>query len=455
MKKVEKLIVMAVLLLAGIAFCGAASAESKITVSFAPDNLPVNGGFSAVITLKLKQAAQRDLEIPLTCKETGESLQVRIPAGSLEGTAEYQTQAVNKIENRTFSAEDGDGYTVRNKCALRVLPLPKAVFAASLNFGYVGKDSSVAITFKNPAYVVRGSTFQLRDQYGNVLAEKTWNSGDGRRTFQVPVTPQITGKRMLSVWLNGVKVSEQDGYAAFTDMARHAVRQVETDQPLVAITLDCGWYGQQMPDILPILKKNDVHCTFFMTGFFIRTFTKEAQDALNDGHEIGNHSNSHPKMAEQKAKINRVSQLTVPIKNAKELLGVTPRLFRPPYGDYDKELMALCRAEGMEIIIWTVDSHDWDDQNGYTDPEKVWKRVAKKIEPGYIFLFHLDGKATPTVLERLIPYIQDELGYKCVTVSELLAAGGLDLPPLPDDGADMWMEEDPNEDVMPENPDRG
>ena len=56
-------------------------------------------------------------------------------------------------------------------------------------------------------------------------------------------------------------------------------------------------------------------------------------------------------MAAQKNKINRLNQLAVPNKNAKERLGVVPRVFRPPYGDYDKELMALCRAEGMEIII--------------------------------------------------------------------------------------------------------
>ncbi len=458
MRNAKKLILAATLLLALVLLAGAAYADAKTTVSFSPETVSVNGGFTGTITMKIKKALDSDLEIPLTCKETGETLTLRIPAGSLEGTVDYPTESVEKAVSRTFTAEDGEGYTVRNKGTVKVLPMPKAVFASKVYFGYAGKESTITITFKNPSNCVKGSVFQLRDQDGNVLAEKSWNSFDGKRAFKVTVTPETTGKRLLSVWMNGIKISEKNGYGAFTDMSRHAVRQVETDQKLVAITLDCGWYGRQMDDILPILEKYDIHCTFFMTGFFIRTFTEEARAAVAAGHEIGNHTNLHPKMAQNKAKIDRLSQLAIPNKNAKELLGVTPRVFRPPYGDYDKEVMALCRAEGMEIIIWSVDSHDWDYHNtkyNYKDPDVVFKRVTKKIEPGWIFLFHLDGKATPAVLDRLIPYLQDELGYKCVTVSELLAAGGLDLPPLVEEGTDEFIEEDPNQDVIPADAEEG
>jgi len=191
-----------------------------------------------------------------------------------------------------------------------------------------------------------------------------------------------------------------------------------------------------------------------MTGFFIRTFTQETKDAVAAGHEIGNHTNLHPKMATGTKKINRLQELAVPNKYAEELLGVRPRLFRPPYGDYDREVMALSRAEGMEIIIWTVDSHDWDVRGGY-DVEKVWKRVTRKIEPGYIILFHLDGKPTPEVLDRLIPYIQDELGYKCVTVGELLASGGMELPRVVEEGTGDFYEEDPNQDAVPADASEG
>ena len=451
----KKLLAAAFLILALLAVC-AAGAETKPAVSFAKTSGSVNGGFTYTITMKTKTAQSADLEIPLTCKETGESLSITIPAGKTEGTAEYSPERVEKTVSRTFIPAEGEAYTLRDKSfTLKVLPLPAAQFYSQVNFGYVGRTSTINIKFANPSSFVKGTTLQLLDQDGNVLSERSWSSGEGLHGFKVDVTKEITGKRLLSVWMGDYKISEKNGYGAFTDLAVKAVRQVPTQEKLVAITLDCGWYGRQMDDILPILKKYDVHCTFFMTGFFIRTFTEEAKAALADGHEVGNHTNTHPKMAAQKKKINRLNQLAVPNKNAKELLGVTPRLFRPPYGDYDKELMALCRAEGMEVIIWSVDSHDWDTRGGYAkDPNKVFKRVTKKVEPGWIFLFHLDGKPTPAVLDRLIPYLQEQ-GYKCVTVSELLASGGMELPPLVEEGTEEFLEEEPDQDVIPANASEG
>jgi peptidoglycan/xylan/chitin deacetylase (PgdA/CDA1 family) len=415
-------LVLCLLLIAGLALAEDAS------VSFTKQNGSVNGGFPFTFSLTLRKAVEQDLDVLLQCKETGEELTVHIPSGSKEGTVQYETDLVTKNETRNFTIQDGEGYTAKSKnFALKVVTLPKAKFYNSVIFGYVGKTTTVNILFENPSSVLKGTTVQLRDQNGTVLDEKTWNSGDGLRPFKVNVTRDLIDRRVLSVWMGDYKISEKYGYGAFTDMSDEPVRKVATDQPLVAITLDCGWYGRQMPDILPILEKNNVHCTFFMTGFFIRTFTQEARDAVAAGHEIGNHTNLHPKMAKDKAKINRVTELTSTNDAAVELLGVRPRLFRPPYGDYDREVIALSRAEGMEIIIWTEDSHDWDVTNGY-DFDKVWKRVTKKIEPGYILLFHLDGKSTPAVLEKLLPYIQEELGYKCVTVSELLASANMRIP---------------------------
>ena len=444
----KKPILILGILLILILLAGTACAE-KTVVSFAKTSGAVTGGFTYTITMKARKAPEQDLEIPLTCKETGESLVVKIPAGEKEGSAQYPTELAERTHSVTFTAESGEAYTVKPAAfSLKIIVLPKAKFYNALTFGYVGKTATVNVVFSNPKAVIKGSTFQLRDQDGNVLDERTWNSGEGIHHFKVPVTKELATKRLFSVWMGDYKISEKSGYGAFADMSTKAVRQVQTDQPLVAITLDCGWYGRQMPLILPVLKKYDVHCTFFMTGFFIRTFTKEAKDAIADGHEIANHTNFHPKMAKEKRKINRLQQLAVPNKNAVELLGVRPRLFRPPYGDYDQELMALCRAEGMEIILWSVDSHDWDVRHGY-DVEKVWKRVTRKIEPGYIILFHLDGKPTPEVLDRLIPYIQDELGYKCVTVCELLASGGMELPPVIEEGTEEFYEEDTTPDVIP------
>ena len=442
----KKLILLLCVLLASLLILSAAFADTA-SVRFAKSSGQVNGGFTYTLTMKVKKAAEQDLVIPLTCKENGDKLTVTIPAGSTEGTAEYMTQPVEKSTSLTFTAEPGEGYSLKSdKFTLKVLSLPKVKFGRSIYFGYAGRTATINITFTNPGNVVRGSVFQLRNQHGTVLCEKSWSSGSGSHSFQVQVTPEMNGKNLLSVWLGDYKISEKNGYGAFTDLSRKAVRTIPTTEPWVAITLDCGWYGDQMPLVLPTLEKYGAHCTFFMTGFFIRTFTKEALNAIEGGHEIANHTNFHPKMAKNKRKINRLNQVAIPNQDAQKLLGVRPRLFRPPYGDYDEETMALVRAEGMEIIIWTVDSHDWDKKYDYN---KIWKRVTKSIKPGDIILFHLNGHHTPAILEKLIPYIQDELGYKCVTVSELLASAGMDLPPLVEEGTDEFLEPEKEQDTIP------
>ena len=441
-------LVLVLALLGLFLFVLPAQADAVPAVSFVKTGGSVTGGFPYTLSMKAKKPLDQDLDIPVLIQETGETVTVRIPAGAKEGSAEIATQVVEKTATWNLKAAESADYSIQtNKFTLKVTPLPQAEFYTSVSFGYAGKTSTINIKFKNPNNVHRGSTFQLRDQEGNVLDERTWNSGEGLHGFQVKVTPEIASRRVFSVWMGDYKVNEKDGYGAFTDLSKKAVRFVETDQPYVAVTLDCGWYGDQMPLVLPILEENNAKATFFMTGFFLRTFTKEAIAARDAGHEIGNHTNLHPKMAAQKKKINRMSQLVTPNKNAKELLGVTPRVFRPPYGDYDKEVMALSRAEGMEIIIWTVDSHDWDRSYDY---DKIWKRVTKEIKPGYIILFHLNGTHTPAILKELIPYIQNDLGLKCVTVSELLASGGMELPPLVDsDASDAFADDSPDQDVIP------
>ena len=82
----------------------------------------------------------------------------------------------------------------------------------------------------------------------------------------------------------------------------------------------------------------------------------------------------------------------------------------------------------MEICLWTIDSKDWDWN---TKADAVLRRVQKDITPGTIILFHLDGYFTPEVIRQAIPYYMDTLGLRLVPVTELMAAGGLTLPPSP------------------------
>ena len=194
----KKLVLAVFLFLLLAAVVCTAGAEAKPAVSFAKSGGSVNGGFSCTITMKVKSAQETDMVIPLSCKETGEVLTLTIPAGKTEGTVDYSPEEVDKTVSRTFVPAEGDNYTLRDKSfTLKVLPLPAAQFYSKVNFGYVGRTSTINIKFANPSCFVKGTTLQLRDQDGNVLAEKSWSSGEGLHGFKVTVTKEMTGKKLL------------------------------------------------------------------------------------------------------------------------------------------------------------------------------------------------------------------------------------------------------------------
>ena len=98
--------------------------------------------------------------------------------------------------------------------------------------------------------------------------------------------------------------------------------------------------------------------------------------------------------------------------------GITPRLFRCPYGEYDDHVIQTVRELGMEPIQWSVDSLDW---KGLSAGE-ITQRVLDKIQPGSIVLFHNAAEHTPEALPGILDALQAR-GYRIVPVSELLLEG--------------------------------
>lgn len=296
-----------------------------------------------------------------------------------------------------------------------------------------GETARVKITVSRQG---TGKTaMELRNQRGEVLATRDYKAGTKEFVFSFTPTEDQEGGHELSVWCDDVKVSNEDAFLAVTDMHRKVITKVETDQKLMCITIDCAFVGGPTDQFLEILDKYGIKCTFFMTGQFVEKFTEQALKIRDAGHEIGNHSVSHPHMLEKDNLDSWAYQVRHAAEIIRENLGVNPRLFRPPFGEFNWKITSFARAEGMETCLWTVDSHDWDTKFSRA-PEKVIKRITKTkgpsmIDNGVIILFHLDGFNTPSILDEMIPRYQ-EMGYTLVTVSELLAAGGRELPALPE-----------------------
>ena len=305
--------------------------------------------------------------------------------------------------------------------------LPKMQFPAANYVAYINYDFSIQMDVRTSGSLQSAKTMELRDQNGRVWASKDFKPGAQSFTFKMALDESHEGGFDLAVFCGDVQVSTNTAYVAVTDKHRKAIQTLETDEPYMAITFDCAYVDTPTDEILAILDEFGIKCTFFMTGEFVQTFPESAKKIAAAGHEIACHSLSHPHLLSYHLDM-RFKQVRRNVEIIQETLGVNPRLFRPPFGEFDVTISAPARAEGMEICLWTIDSKDWKYE---VKAPEVLKRVTKDITPGTIILFHLDGYFTPEVIREAIPYYQNELGLNLVPVTELMEKAGRELPASP------------------------
>lgn len=189
----------------------------------------------------------------------------------------------------------------------------------------------------------------------------------------------------------------------------------DADQKEIAISFDATWGADYTADILRILDEYNIKTTFFLCGRWIKEYPDKTRMIAEHGHEIGNHSLTHPHMAQiSKAQIEREVMETH--KLIEQVTGQQSRLFRCPFGEYNNQVIRTCRELGYLVIQWDVDSLDW---RAYADAEFIFNRVTKRVKPGSIVLFHNNGAHTAEALPRIIEHLQQQ-GYKILPISELL-----------------------------------
>jgi len=195
------------------------------------------------------------------------------------------------------------------------------------------------------------------------------------------------------------------------------IYRVETQEKKVAISFDAAWGSDITPKLLETLKKHNIKTTFFLVEFWMDKYPEMTRRIAQEGHEIGNHSATHPNMGSL-SKQEIIKEITVTHNKIKELTGQNATLFRPPFGDYSNTLITTCNELGYHVIQWDVDSLDWKDLSA----SAIFDRVIHQIKPGSIVLFHNNGKHTAEALEPIINEIHKQ-GYKIVPISELLIKG--------------------------------
>lgn len=192
------------------------------------------------------------------------------------------------------------------------------------------------------------------------------------------------------------------------------IYSVDREDKVVSISFDCAWGTEHTDDILKALKVSDVRATFFMVEFWTEKYEDFVKKIDEAGHEIGTHSSTHSYMSKQNAEDIKM-ELKTSSEAIEKVTGKKVELFRPPYGDYDDELVKTASELGFYTIQWDTDSLDWKDLSA-TD---IAMRVINKVQSGSIILMHNNGlhtaEAVPIILETL-----KTKGYTFVPIGELI-----------------------------------
>ena len=190
------------------------------------------------------------------------------------------------------------------------------------------------------------------------------------------------------------------GYsAAFANKREVPIYNVDRQDNYVSISFDAAWGADKTRQIMDVCDEYGVKATFFLVGFWIDKYPEMVAEISERGFEIGTHSATHPQMSKlSEAQVRE--ELTSSSKKIFEITGKPVTLFRPPFGDYNNQLLTVANGLGLYTIQWSVDSLDWKGLSA----KEIALRV-QKAESGDIILCHNNSdhivEALPLIFEAL------------------------------------------------------
>lgn len=191
----------------------------------------------------------------------------------------------------------------------------------------------------------------------------------------------------------------------------------KNESKLIALTFDDGPHPRITPTVLDILACYGIKATFFEVGSNVENYPDAARRVAEEGHEIGNHTYSHPH-------VNSLDQATLEKETDTceeailRITGIRPVLFRPPEGVIDSAVKVMSSDRDYSVILWSIDTRDWAG----TSVDAIVKNVSNNVKSGDIILMHdyVSSKCnTVAALRIIIPELLGR-GYTFVTVSRLI-----------------------------------
>ncbi|MDZ4064658.1 MAG: polysaccharide deacetylase family protein [Coriobacteriia bacterium] len=270
-----------------------------------------------------------------------------------------------------------------------------------------------------------------------VFADDRIGSIDGADTTEavvttsapIPIPVEFTGSGALcevkqpgAVGIRRLVVGEISGDVVTSTVELEPVPLIiqrsspSNGRKVVALTFDDGPWKGQTARILDILKAEDVKATFFMVGSRVRKNPSIARRVAKEGHEIGNHSDTHKMLGRASEQTVR-NEIRRAQRTIREVVDVTPKWFRPAGGSVGPYVTPEARKAKLRVITWSVDPEDWRASK----PGPIARSVRKAVKPGSVILLH-DGGGEREDTIRALPWIIHNLrkqGYTFVTLDEL------------------------------------
>ena len=186
----------------------------------------------------------------------------------------------------------------------------------------------------------------------------------------------------------------------------------------IALTFDDGPNPHLTPEILDILGENNIKGTFFVVGKNAEAYPALIDREIAAGHEIGNHTYSHKYLGKAGTQLTE-DEITACDSRLFEHGEYCTRVFRPPGGIMNDDILRVCRTLGYSVVLWSVDTRYWSGRSA----AEIESEILGHVTDGAVILMH-DGVRghTAEALRAVIPELRRR-GYEFVTVSELIKPG--------------------------------
>lgn len=278
------------------------------------------------------------------------------------------------------------------------------------------EDSSIVVSSQPSLYQElesKASQYEIPAQDAKI--DPVWKAIPGLNGLKVDMEASYAKMKKEGIFdENKLVFKETPPAVHLQDLAPTAVYKGHPDKPMVAFIINVAWGNEYLGPILETLKKNNVHASFFLEGRWVKENPNLAQMIVAAGHEVGNHSYTHPDMSKISAEKIR-TEIVQTNEVIEATTGKKPVWLAPPSGSYREEVVQIAAEYQLGTVMWSVDTIDWQKPT----PDVLISRVMKKVHQGAMILMH-PTDSTAKSLDTLIKQIKAQ-NLQINTVSELLS----------------------------------